>query len=154
MGIETFWYAAPIFEKPDKCPDWCAISAKNAGLVPPPYILTCSRRMFRAAGTRMPWHPVPSRAALAILAVSACLTCSRLMSFYKVATLDFDCSFWLHQGGIPRCTWGFYCCLAAHQRTKEMDSAEPLSSILWTLTPHPGGSAAAGHVGCRGLIPI
>ena len=25
-----------------------------------------------------------------------------------------------------------------------MDSAEPLSSILWTLTPHPGGSAAAG----------
>ena len=25
-----------------------------------------------------------------------------------------------------------------------MDSAEPLSSILWTLTPHPGESAAAG----------
>ena len=69
MGIETFWYAAPIFEKPDKCPDWCAISAKNAGLVPAPYILTCSRRMFRAAGTRMPWHPVPSRAASAELAV-------------------------------------------------------------------------------------
>ena len=35
-----------------------------------------------------------------------------------------------------------------------MDSAEPLSSILWTLTPHPGGSAAAGHVGCRGLGAI
>ena len=32
-----------------------------------------------------------------------------------------------------------------------MDSAEPLSSILWTLTPHPGGSAAAGHDGCRGF---
>ena len=28
---------------------------------------------------------------------------------------------------------------------------ESLSSILWTLTPHPGGSAAAGHFGCRGL---
>ena len=35
-----------------------------------------------------------------------------------------------------------------------MDSAEPLSSILWTLTPHPGGSAAAGNDGCRGLMPI
>ena len=35
-----------------------------------------------------------------------------------------------------------------------MDSAEPLSSILWTLTPHPGGSAAAGHVGCRGFGTI
>ena len=33
-----------------------------------------------------------------------------------------------------------------------MDSAEPLSSILWTLTPHPGGSAAAGHFGCRGFV--
>ena len=33
-----------------------------------------------------------------------------------------------------------------------MDSAEPLSSILWTLTPLPGESAAAGHVGCRGLV--
>ena len=32
----------------------------------------------------------------------------------------------------------FYCCLAAHQRTKEKDSAEPLSSILWTPPPHPG----------------
>ena len=35
-----------------------------------------------------------------------------------------------------------------------MDSAEPLSSILWTLTPHPGGSAAAGYVGCRGFGAI
>ena len=35
-----------------------------------------------------------------------------------------------------------------------MDSAEPLSSILWTLTPHPGESAAAGHFGCRGLGAI
>ena len=35
-----------------------------------------------------------------------------------------------------------------------MDSAEPLSSILWTLTPLPGGSAAAGHYCCRGLGTI
>ena len=35
-----------------------------------------------------------------------------------------------------------------------MDSAEPLSSILWTLTPHPGGSAAAGHDCCRGFGAI
>ena len=34
-----------------------------------PFVLTCGRRMFRAAGTRMPWHPVPSRAALAVLVV-------------------------------------------------------------------------------------
>ena len=29
---------------------------------------------------------------------------------------------------------------------------ESLSSILWTLTPLPGGSAAAGHFGCRGFV--
>ena len=45
-----------------------------------------------------------------------------------------------------------------HQRTKEMDSAESLSSILWTLTPHPGESlrrdiiAAAGL--CQFRIPV
>ena len=55
-----------------------------------------------------------------------------------------------HQCGIPHRTCRFYCCLAAHQRTKEKDSAEPLSSILWTPPPHPGVSAAAGHFGCRG----
>ena len=32
-----------------------------------------------------------------------------------------------------------------------MDSAEPLSSILWTLTPHPGGIAAAGYWAAAGL---
>ena len=31
---------------------------------------------------------------------------------------------------------------------------ESLSSILWTLTPHPGGSAAAGHICCRGFGAI
>ncbi len=35
----------------------------------------------------------------------------------------FGFSFWLHQGRIPHRTCRFHCCLAAHQRTKEMDSA-------------------------------
>ena len=32
----------------------------------------------------------------------------------------------------------FYCCLAAHQRTRKKDSAEPSFPILWT-PPHPPG---------------
>ena len=119
---------------------------------------TCSRRYSRAVGTRMPWHPVPSRAALAVLAVQAtydlqsvyffCLSDLRSayqtafglypLLFYKESALFFDFSFWLHQGRIPHRMCRFHCCLAAHQRTKEKDSAEPLSSILWTPPPHPG----------------
>ena len=34
-----------------------------------------------AAGTRMPWHPVPRRAASAVLAVRLFTTCSRLISY-------------------------------------------------------------------------
>ena len=74
--------------------------------------MTCGRLYSRAAGTRIPWHPVPSRAALAKLAVSAiigtcpdcprafsaCLSCRRpteqvrRMSYvyYKVTTLGLD----------------------------------------------------------------
>ena len=52
----------------------------------------------------------------------------------------------------------FYCCLAAHQRTRKKDSAEPSFPILWTPPHPPGVSAAAGHIGCRGLcqfrIPV
>ena len=52
----------------------------------------------------------------------------------------------------------FYCCLAAHQRTRKKDSAEPSFPILWTPPHPPGESAAAGHFGCRGLcqyrIPV
>ena len=82
-----------------------------------------------------------------------CLTCSRLsklrlglypLLFYKESAFGFGCLFWLHQWGIPRHTCRFYCCLAAHQRTKEKDSAEPLSSILWTPPPHPGESLRRG----------
>ena len=60
-----------------------------------------------------------------------------LLLFYKEAALFLGLFFWLHQWGIPHRMCRFYCCLAAHQRTKEKDSAEPLSSILWTPPPHP-----------------
>ena len=41
------------------------------------FLLIRSRLYSRAAGTRMRQHPVPSRAASAVLAVQAILTCSR-----------------------------------------------------------------------------
>ncbi len=109
-------------------------------------------------------YGVPTRAASAVIgtcpdcprAFSACLTCSWLISFvfYKVTEFGFGFFFWLHQGGIPRCTWGFYCCLAAHQRTGTAGFANPPFPILWTLTLPPGESAAAGHDCCRGLGAI
>ena len=112
------------------------------------YILIRSRLYSRAAGTRMRQHPVPSRAAWTYLRAGV-LICSRLISFviYKESTLFFGCLFWLHQWGIPRHTCRFYCCLAAHQRTRKKDSAEPSFPILWTPPHPPGESAAAGK--CR-----
>ena len=117
------------------------------------YILIRSRLYSRAAGTRMRQHPVPFRAAAAYLQYRLLMTCSLLISFvyYKETTLFFGCLFWLHQRGIPRHTCRFYCCLAAHQRTRKKDSAEPSFPILWTPPHPPGESAAAGHFGCRGL---
>ena len=108
------------------------------------YILIRSRLYSRAAGTRMWQHPVPSRAAWTYLRAGV-LTCSRLISFviYKESTLFFGCLFWLHQWGIPRHTCRFYCCLAAHQRTRKKDSAEPSFPILWT-PPHPPGVIRCG----------
>ena len=47
------------------------------------------------------------------------------------------------QCGIPRHTCRFYCCLAAHQRTRKKDSAEPSFPILWT-PPHPPGVIRCG----------
>ena len=106
----------------------------------------------------MPWHPVPRRAACTYLRAGA-LTCSRLIKLrsayilcYFIRNRRYSLDFILASPGrIPRHTCRFYCCLAAHQRTKEKDSAEPLSSILWTPPPHPLGnplrrgiSAAAG----------
>ena len=98
---------------------------------------------------------VPFRAACTYLQygylrLAVCLpNCVLLISYviYKETAFGLCRLFLLHQGRIPRHTCRFYCCLAAHQRTKEMDSAEPLSSILWTPPPHPEESAAAGK--CR-----
>ena len=63
--------------------------------------------------------------------------------FYKETAFCFGCLFWLYQGRIPRHTCRFYCCLAAHQRTRKKDSAEPSFPILWT-PPHPPGEIRCG----------
>ena len=72
--------------------------------------------------------------------------CFIISFYYKEAALGLWILFWLHQGGIPYRYCRFYCCLAAHQRTKEKDSAEPLSSILWTPPPHPWGIRCGGEM--------
>ena len=63
--------------------------------------------------------------------------------FYKESALFLYRLYWLHQCGIPRHTCRFYCCLAAHQRTRKKDSAEPSFPILWT-PPHPPGVIRCG----------
>ena len=142
------------------------------GLCPGPYSSDLQSRMARQV-PRMPWHPVPRRAFCTYLQYRLLMTCSRFISFayltcgrliklrvlisyafYKETTVGFDCLFWLHQWGIPRHTCRFHCCLAAHQRTRKKDSAEPSFPILWTPPHPPGVSAAAGHFGCRGLGTI
>ena len=93
----------------------------------------------------MPWHPVPRRAAWLYLRYRLLMTCSRRISFvfYKEATLFLGLFFWLHQGRIPHRMCRFHCCLAAHQRTRKKDSAEPSFPILWT-PPHPPGGIRCG----------
>ena len=112
--------------------------------------LTCSRRMFRAAGTRMPWHPVPFRAASVYLRYRLLSTCSLLISYvvYKETAFGFWILFWLHQGGIPRHTCRFYLLLAGAVG-KRQGIFDPLS--LSNTSPDPFGdplrrgiSAAAG----------
>ncbi len=40
----------------------------------------------------------------------------------------------------------FHCCLAAHQRTRKKDSAEPSFPILWTPPHPPGGPLRRGNI--------
>ena len=98
--------------------------------------LTCSRRMFRAAGTRMPWHPVPFRAASVYLRYRLLSTCSLLISYavYKETALGFWILFWLHQGGIPRHTCRFYLLLAGAVGKRQGISI-PYPSPTPLLTP-------------------
>ena len=48
-----------------------------------------------------------------------------LCFYYKETALGFSRLFGFSQCRIPRHTCRFYCCLAAHQRTRKKDSAEP-----------------------------
>ncbi len=91
---------------------------------------------------------------LGVLAVRLFMTCNWRMGgvtcswliffvFYKESTGSFGLPFWLHQGRIPHRMCRFYCCLAAHQRTRKKDSAEPSFPILWT-PPHPPGVIRCG----------
>ena len=73
----------------------------------------------------------------------------------------FGFSFWLHQGRIPRHMCRFHCCLAAHQRTKEMDSAGvpllyPLdsNSSPWGYPLRRGTLAAAVYTNTDSLYPV
>ena len=62
----------------------------------------------------------------------------RSFAFYKETAFGLWGMYWFHQWGIPYRSCRFYCCLAAHQRTRKKDSAEPSFPILWT-PPHPPG---------------
>ena len=108
----------------------------------------------------MPWHPVPSRAASAVLAgrcfdLQSAYWCCNLrlayqtalglypLLFYKETAFCLYRLYCFSQCGIPHRTCRFYCCLAAHQRTRKKDSAEPSFPILWT-PPHPPGGIRCG----------
>ena len=104
-----------------------------------------------AAGTRMPWHPVPFRAACTYLRTGA-LTCSRLISFAY----------------IRKRRWAYIVCIGftrdeyhvirvdfivALRRTKgrgrrTLRSPPSPSSGLHLI--HPGCPLRRGNVGCRG----
>ena len=102
--------------------------------------------LLRAAGTRMPWHPVPRRAACTYLQYRLLMTCSRRIFYVFIIRnlrLAVVAGFGFLQCGIPHRMCRFHCCLAAHQRTKEKDSAEPSFPILWT-PPHPPGEIRCG----------
>ena len=65
------------------------------------------------------------------------------MFYYKETAFCWNRLYCFSQCGIPHRTCRFYCCLAAHQRTRKKDSAEPSFPILWT-PPHPPGGIRCG----------
>ena len=93
------------------------------------------------------------------LVIKLCLLI--FLVFYKETAFGLGCLFWLHQGRIPRHTCRFHCCLAAHQRTKEMDSAGvpllyPLdsNSSPWGYPLRRGTLAAAVYTNTDSLYPV
>ena len=84
--------------------------------------------------------------------LAGALTCSRLIKLrfayvlcfiIRKLRLAYIVCFGFLQCGIPHRFCRFYCCLAAHQRTRKKDSAEPSFPILWT-PPHPPGEIRCG----------
>ena len=65
------------------------------------------------------------------------------MFYYKETAFCWNRLYCFSQCGIPHRTCRFYYCLAAHQRTRKKDSAEPSFPILWT-PPHPPGEIRFG----------
>ncbi len=105
--------------------------------------------LLSAAGTRMPWHPVPSRAFWLYLQYRLLMTCSRLISyvFYKETALGFGCLFWLHQGGIPHRMCRFYLLLAGAPK----DEGEGLCGAS-LLHPLDSTSSPRGNPLRRGIF--
>ena len=74
---------------------------------------------------------------------------------YKVTAFGLWFLFWLHQWGIPHRMCRFNCSLRGHQRTKEMDSAEPLSSMEPRLRGSLDSTSSPRGIRCGGayLLP-
>ena len=135
------------------------------------YILIRSRLYSRAAGTRMRQHPVPSRAAWTYLRAGV-LTCSRrigavtcgwliklrlayiLCYFIRnlrlvlIICIDFTNAEYLIA------PVDFIVALRRTRGQRRWTLRESLSSILWTLTPHPGVIRCGGALWLPRFIPI
>ena len=117
--------------------------------------------LLSAAGTRMPWHPAPSRAFWLYLQYRLLMTCSRLISyvFYKETALGLWGLYWLSQCGIPHRTCRFYLLLAGAPKDEGegLCGAPLLHPLDSTSSPrgYPlrrGITAAAGL--CQYWIPV
>ena len=125
-----------------------------------------------AAGTRMPWHPVPSRAACTYLRYRLLMTCSRRIGavtcgwLIKLRSAYILCYFIRNRRFALVVSFVFLNAeyrialvdfIVALRRTKgrrrrTLRSPSPPSSGLHLLTP--GKSAAAEHYCCRGFGTI
>ena len=144
------------------CRSRWSLDSVFCGTCPARYVCDLQSRMARQV-PRMPWHPVPRRAALAVLA-GRCFdlqSADFLCFIIRNRRLALDVCIGFLQCGIPHRMCRFHCCLAAHQRTRKKDSAEPSFPILWTPPHPPGGyplrrgiSAAAVDRDIVSLYPV